>query len=240
MKVIYTKDYNEISEVCTDLIIEQLQEKSDSILGLATGSSPIKVYQNLIKAYEDKQISFKDVKTYNLDEYIGIDKQNENSYFYFMHDQLFNHIDIDHCNVNFPETNIDHQLACDNYNEKLFNNKVDLQLLGIGTNGHIGFNEPGTSFESTTHVIELDIQTRLDNQSFFNSLEEVPTHAITMGIKNILDAKKIIIIASGLKKAPTIKRLLEGERSEEFPASILFDHDEVYLIIDEEAASLLD
>ena len=157
-----------------------------------------------------------------------------------MHRNLFSQVDIKEENVHIPNSEgSDLEKLCNEYNELLHAANIDLQLLGIGANGHIGFNEPGTSFEQETFIVKLTEKTRLDNQRFFNSLDEVPTHAMTMGIKNIMQAKKLLLVASGKNKQDAVKKLLSGEITEEFPASILNKHNDVVVIIDEEAAGLL-
>ena len=240
MEVIKVKNYEELSKVAADIIAELLKEKPDATLGLATGSSPIGLYQNLIKKYQAGEISFKDVKSYNLDEYCELPKSHPESYYSFMHRNLFSQVDIKEENVHIPNSEgSDLEKLCNEYNELLHAANIDLQLLGIGANGHIGFNEPGTSFEQETFIVKLTEKTRLDNQRFFNSLDEVPTHAMTMGIKNIMQAKKLLLVASGKNKQDAVKKLLSGEITEEFPASILNKHNDVIVIIDEEAAGLL-
>ena len=240
MKVIVVKDYDEMSQKCAEIFIEQLQKKPASVLGLATGGSPVGTYQRIVKAYQEGLIDFKDVKPYNLDEYCGISILHPQSYYFFMHDNLFNHVDIVEDNVHLPSAsgeNIDKQCAA--YNEMLHKVEIDIQLLGIGSNGHIAFNEPGTPFELETHVVELTDKTRQDNKRFFNSIDEVPTHAVTMGIKNIMQAKRIVMLISGKNKAETVKQLLTGPVTEKFPASILNNHPDVTVIIDEDAYSLM-
>ncbi len=240
MKVIKVKDNNELSLEASKFMIDLLVKKPNATLGLATGSSPIGLYQNLIKAYKNGEVSFKDVHTFNLDEYCELPKEHQESYYTFMHRNLFDHVDIKEENINIPSSvGSDLQKNCDDYNKLLNNASVDVQLLGIGGNGHIGFNEPGTSFESQTQIIKLAEKTREDNKRFFNSIDEVPTHAITMGIKNIMNAKSILLVASGKNKADAINKLVNGEVTEDFPASILKNHPNVTVIVDEEAASLL-
>lgn len=241
MNIIICENYQKASQKSAVIIKKLLKLKPNCKLGLATGSTPIGLYQELIRASDNNEISFKDVQTYNLDEYCNISIDNEQSYYYFMHKNLFHHIYINERNVHIPFARAGYEKEdCMTYNNLLNQNQVDLQVLGIGTNGHIGFNEPNTSFEQETFIVDLDLQTRLDNQRFFGSLEAVPTKAITMGIKNIMNAKHIVLIASGVNKAKTIKRLVEGSISEEFPASILKIHPNVDLIIDADAASELD
>jgi glucosamine-6-phosphate deaminase len=240
MKIIKVKDYNELSSKASSIILDLVKANPEATLGLATGSSPIGLYKNLIAAYKDRKVSFQKVRTFNLDEYCELPKEHFESYYSFMHRNLFDHIDIDEKNINLPSSvGSDLQKLCDEYNNKLNSTTIDLQLLGIGGNGHIGFNEPGTSFESQTQIIKLAEKTREDNKRFFNSIDEVPRHAITMGIKNIMDAKAIILIATGQGKADAINKLVNGEVHEGFPASILQKHPNVTIIVDEEAASLL-
>ena len=240
MKLIVVKDYDEMSLKASGIIINLLKEKKDATLGLATGSSPIGIYKNLIKAVNQKEISFKDVKTYNLDEYCNLPKSHPESYYSFMHRNLFSHVDINLDNVHIPNSEGDDlEKLCNDYNELLHQATIDLQLLGIGANGHVGFNEPNTPFDQETWIVKLTDKTREDNKRFFNSIDEVPTHAMTMGIKNIMQAKKLLLVASGKNKAEAIKKLASGEVSEAFPASCLHLHKDAIVICDEEAASLL-
>ena len=238
MKIIVVKDYEEMSAKCAEIFINQLKNKPNSILGLATGGSPVGTYKRIVEAYNKGEISFKNVRTYNLDEYCGISITHPQSYYYFMHDNLFNHVDILEENVHLPSASgEDFDKQCDEYNAMLHEVEIDIQLLGIGSNGHIAFNEPGTSFELETHVVELTDKTRQDNKRFFNSINEVPTHALTMGIKNIMQAKEIVMLISGASKADTVVQLLNGPITEAFPASILHKHPNVTVIIDEAAYS---
>lgn len=238
MKVIVVKDYQAMSDLGAEIIANTIKANPSCTLGLATGSSPIGTYQNLVKAYEDKEISFKDVKTYNLDEYCGISRSHPQSYYYFMHDNLFNHVDVREENVHIPAVSNDNlDEDCKKYNDMLHEASIDLQLLGIGGNGHIGFNEPGTPFTQETFIVELTEKTRQDNKRFFQSIDEVPTHAITMGIQNIMKAKKILMLISGTSKADTVVKLLSGEITPDFPASILNNHPDVTVIIDQDAYS---
>ena len=238
MKVIVVKDYQAMSDLAAEIIANTIKANASCTLGLATGSSPIGTYQNLVKDVKAGEISFKDVKTYNLDEYCGISRSHPQSYYYFMHDNLFNHVDIDEANVHIPAVSNDHlEEDCKTYNDMLHNATIDLQLLGIGGNGHIGFNEPGTSFEQETFIVKLTDKTRQDNKRFFNSIDEVPTHAITMGIKNIMQAKRILMLISGVNKADTVVKLLSGNITTDFPASVLNNHPDVTVIIDQDAYS---
>lgn len=240
MKVIKVKDYEELSKVAADIVGDLVKENPNATLGLATGSSPIGLYKKLIKKYEKNEISFKNIKSYNLDEYCELPREHPESYYSFMHRNLFDKIDIKEENVHLPSSlGEDLQKNCDNYNKLLHEANIDLQVLGIGGNGHIGFNEPNTSFNQETFVVKLTEKTRLDNQRFFNSLDEVPQYAITMGIKNIMQAKKILLIISGKSKQDAVKKLLSKEVTEEFPASVLHNHNDVVVIIDEDAAGLV-
>lgn len=236
MKIIVVKDYQAMSDLGAEIIANTIKTNPSCTLGLATGSSPIGTYQNLVNACQNKEISFKNVKTYNLDEYCGISRSHPQSYYYFMHDNLFNHVDINEENVHIPMiSNTSLEEDCKAYNEMLNNASIDLQLLGIGGNGHIGFNEPGTPFSQETFIVKLTDKTRQDNKRFFNSINEVPTHAITMGISNIMKAKKILMLISGSSKADTVVKLLSGEVTTDFPASILNEHPDVTVIIDQDA-----
>lgn len=240
MEIFKYKDYQEASKAASAVVIREMIKKPELILGLATGTSPIGIYKNLIDAYKNYIISFKDVKTFNLDEYVGLPKNHPQSYYHFMFENLFKHVDIKDENINIPSTDSEHmgELA-EEYNRKMFGNQRDLQLLGIGTNGHIGFNEPGSELGNETFVVKLDEQTRNDNSRFFDSIEEVPSHAITMGIKNIMYSKKILLIASGKNKAEAIYKMVYGEIDDDVPASILQLHPNCTVIVDEEAAALL-
>lgn len=240
MNIIKVRNYEELSDKAAEIVAELVKKKENACLGLATGGTPLGMYTKLIEKYQAGEISFKNVKTYNLDEYCGLDKNHPQSYYTYMHTNFFNHVDISENNVHIPEGNTDnHKEACETYNQLLKNNRIDLQILGIGANGHIGFNEPGTPFSQETFVVKLTEKTRNDNRRFFNSLAEVPEYAITMGIKNIMQADAILLLASGKSKAEAVKKLVKGELTEEFPASILKEHKNVTVIIDEEAAELL-
>lgn len=233
MKVIKVKDQIAGGKEAFKLI-EQAIKAGAKVLGLATGSTPETLYQEMVNS----KLDFTDMLAFNLDEYVGLAADNEQSYHYFMQEHLFKY-------KPFKQTNIENGLAGDleaevkRYEQLLEQNIIDVQILGIGVNGHIGFNEPGTSFDSLTHVTNLTESTIQANKRFFNDISEVPTKAITMGIKSILRSKQIILLAYGQAKAPIIKRLLEGEVTENVPASALQRHPNVTIIIDEAAASLL-
>ena len=239
--LIITNSYEEMSQKAADIFIELLKKKPNSILGLATGSTPLGLYKILISKYNEGLISFKDVQTFNLDEYCDIPKEHEQSYFTYMNKNLFNHIDINKNNTHLPKGEGDSKLNSENYEKELNKVKIDIQLLGIGSNGHIGFNEPGTDFNLGVHEVVLTENTIKDNARFFeNDINKVPKKAITMGIKNILDAETIILIANGKNKANAIKNIMSGVVDKNIPASALNLHKgKVYVIVDKEAASLL-
>ncbi len=237
MKVIKVKDYEEMStEACT-FILNKLKQLQKPVLGLATGSTPEGLYKRLINKYNEQEVSFKDISTYNLDEYVGLENDDPNSYHYFMHDKLFKHIDIPEDQAHVPNgVAKDMDKECQNYEKQISDaGQINIQVLGMGLNGHIGFNEPGTPFSSRTHIVELDESTREANARFFNSLEEVPKKAITMGIETIMESKEILMLVSGANKKEALDRLLNGEVTEDFPASILQQHDHVTVIADEAA-----
>ena len=241
MKIIVCKNYEEVSKQAASIVIKEMILDPKLIIGLATGSSPVGLYKNLIDAYNKDIISFKDVTTFNLDEYVGIDRLHPQSYYSFMNENLFKHIDIDENKINIPSNDSSRvdELACE-YNKRLDGNQRDIQILGIGSNGHIGFNEPGTSLSNETFIVELDEITRKDNSRFFESLKEVPKYAITMGIKNIMFSKKIVLIATGISKAEVLNETINGDINKEVPASILQLHPDCTMILDEDAASKLE
>ncbi|MBM7540916.1 glucosamine-6-phosphate deaminase [Amphibacillus cookii] len=238
MNIIKVDDYQAMSQWACQHIIGKINQTNHPVLGLATGSTPEGMYQCLIDSYQAGFVSFKDVTTFNLDEYVGLAIDDPNSYHSFMQDKLFNHINIREEQTHLPNGNTkDHQQECKDYERLIQQAKsIDLQILGIGLNGHIGFNEPGTPFTSRTHVVELDPLTREANARFFNQKQDVPTHAITMGIETIMESKEIVLLVSGANKAEAVKRLVTGELSESFPASILKQHDNLTIVVDQAAA----
>jgi glucosamine-6-phosphate deaminase len=240
MKIHIINQKSELNQQAAQHIINLVASKPHAVLGLATGSSPLGIYDVLIKDFKTKQKTYHHVTTFNLDEYVGIDQLHSQSYYQYMQKNLFAHIDVQKENIHIPmASHIDDQNACDNYNNILSQYDIDLQILGLGSNGHIGFNEPGTPFDSKTHIIKLDAKTRSDNARFFSNLNEVPTHAITMGIENIMAAKKIILIAMGKQKAQAVYDMIYGQITTDLPASVLQQHPNVFLYIDVDAASLL-
>lgn len=238
--VIYkVKNYEEMSRKAASLIAAQVIAKPDSILGLATGSSPVGTYQNLIKAYENGDLDFSNVKSINLDEYKGLSPENDQSYRYFMNTNLFDHINIDKSNTHVPNgLEPDADKACAEYNEIIAQSGgIDLQLLGLGPNGHIGFNEPDSVFIAGTHCVDLTESTIEANKRFFESADDVPRQAYTMGIQNIMSAKKIVVVVSGANKAESLAKAVNGPIDPQVPASILQLHNDVVIVADEAALS---
>ena len=234
--IVLNKD--DIAKDIADKIVSLIKTKERPVLGLATGSTPLPLYEELIKRYKKGEVSFKNVKTFNLDEYIGLDELNDQSYRYFMNHNLFNHIDIDLNNTYVPNGLIKDEDP--SYYDKMIKEAggIDIQVLGIGTDGHIAFNEPGASFDSLTHIEALKESTIKDNSRFFASIDDVPRYAITMGLKSIMNAREIVLIATGKAKAKVISELKKGIISNDLPASILNKHNNVTIYVDEEANSL--
>ncbi|WP_373600772.1 glucosamine-6-phosphate deaminase [Paraclostridium bifermentans] len=241
MRILVCKNYDEMSKKAAQIIASQVTLKPDSVLGLATGSTPIGMYKNLVKMYNDNELDFSDIKTFNLDEYYQLPRDNDQSYYYFMHENLFNHINIKEENVNIPNgMNEDVEAECEKYDTAIKNiGGVDIQVLGIGHNAHIGFNEPASIFEKGTNLVDLKESTIQANARFFESIDDVPKKAVTMGIGSIFTAKKIMLMASGEGKAEAIYNTVHGNITPEVPSSILQLHEDVVLILDEEAASKL-
>jgi len=237
LKVIQAKDYDDMSEKACEMITDRLKSLENPVLGLATGSTPEGLYQRITEKYKQKEISFQNAKTFNLDEYVGLAKDDPNSYYHYMNEKLFKHIDIPKEHIHLPNgTAADLEKECNDYEQLILaQNHIDLQLLGLGVNGHIGFNEPGTPFSSRTSVVDLVESTINANARFFDSIDDVPTQAISMGIKTIMESQEIILLASGESKAEAIAKLINGEVSEDFPASILKNHKRVTVIADEAA-----
>lgn len=234
MKVIYLEK-NEIAKEIANIFIEKVKENPSCILGLATGSSPLGIYHNMIEAYKNGEVSFKDVTTFNLDEYLGLEGTHDQSYRYFMNVNLFNHIDINKANTNVPSGFVKDDNEAALYDEEIkAKGGIDIQLLGLGSDGHIAFNEPGTPFNTLTHIAELTEQTISDNARFFESIDDVPTKACTMGLKSIMNAKKIILIATGKSKKMAVEQLISGEINEAWPCTILRNHPDVVIYVDKE------
>ncbi len=241
MRIIRTKNYEEMSHAAANLISAQMLLKPNCVLGLATGSSPVGAYKQLIEWYEQGVLDFSQVYTVNLDEYVGLNKDHDQSYAYFMRDNLFDHVNIDPAKTNIPDgMNADGAAECARYDQVIADlGGVDLQLLGLGVNGHIGFNEPDDHFSCGTQQIELTESTRDANKRFFSSIDEVPTHARTMGVRDILQAKRVVMVASGKNKAEAVKAAFFGPITPQMPASILQYHPDFTLVADEDALSLL-
>ena len=240
MKIIVTENYEKMSEEGAKYIAALLKAKPNCILGLATGSTPVGMYKKLVEMNKSGLVDFSKIKTVNLDEYAGLGIESDQSYVYFMRENLFRHLDIDPANTNIENGLAEDAIAeCDRYNALLATMTQDIQLLGLGSNGHIAFNEPGTSFDSVTHVVRLAESTIRDNARLFPDISMVPRSAFTMGLKNIMDAKKVLILASGANKARAVAAMAYGEVTEEVPASILQKHQNCILIVDEAAASML-
>jgi len=237
MKLILVKDYQEMSKQAAEYVIEKLLQNPSMKLGLATGGTPIGTYKFLIEDHKRNGTSYQNVKSFNLDEYVGLSATNENSYHYYMNDVFFNHIDIKKKNIHIPSGDVaDIQKECEDYEKVLARHGgIDLQILGIGNNGHIGFNEPGTSFDSKTHIVKLAPSTIRANSRYFESMEEVPTRAVTMGISTIMQSKEILLLVSGESKSKALLKLWENEVDEYFPASVLKKHPAVTVIADEAA-----
>jgi glucosamine-6-phosphate deaminase len=241
MKVVILKDAAAVAKYGANIFIKQISRKPDSVLGLATGSTPVALYKELIDAYKSGQVSFKKVSSFNLDEYLGLNPTHPQSYRYFMNQQLFDHVDIDKASTFVPPGDAEDPFtACALY-ETAIKQKggIDIQLLGIGRNGHIGFNEPSSSLMSRTRIKTLTRATIDDNARFFGPDEYQPHLSITMGIGTILESKKVVLLATGENKAEAIKATVEGPLTAAVPASALQLHEQVVLVIDEAAASLL-
>jgi len=241
MKVIVVQDYEAMSLKAAQIIASHVTLKSNSVLGLATGSTAVGMYDELVRMFERKQIDFNEVTTFNLDEYYPLNSENENSYHAYMNAHLFGRINVPSESIHIPSGMADNvEFECQSYEERIQDaGGIDIQVLGIGRNGHIGFNEPDIKFEARTHLVELDKKTIEDNSRFFSSIEEVPKHAISMGVKTIMHAKKIMLLASGIEKSDAIYEMIHGKIVPTLPASVLQLHPEVIVILDEAAASLL-
>ena len=242
MKIYKAKDYKDMSRKAANIISAQVIMKPNCVLGLATGSTPIGTYDQLVEWYNKGDLDFSEVTTVNLDEYKGLPRTNDQSYYYFMHQHLFDRVNIDPERTNVPNgMEPDAEKECGRYEELIRSlGGVDLQLLGLGHNGHIGFNEPGEAFEKETHCVDLTESTIEANKRFFASADDVPKQAYTMGIKTIMQAKKILIVVNGENKADIVERAFFGPVTPEVPASILQLHNDVALVGDEEALAKIE
>ena len=234
MKVIKVKDNEQLSLQAMERILEVINSYEKPVLGLATGSTPERTYELLVEKFKNKEVSFKNTTTFNLDEYVGLSPTNEFSYSYYMNHYLFNHVDIKDENIFIPNGLAkDLEEECEKFEQTIKERgPIDLHILGVGLNGHIGFNEPGTPFTSRTHVAKLEESTRQANSRFFTSIEEVPKLALTMGIGTIMEAKEIILLIQGEHKAEILQKIVHGEVTEDVPASVLQLHPNATLITD--------
>lgn len=240
MRIINCHTYEAMSRKAADILAAQIQLKPNCVLGLATGTTPIGAYQGLIKKYESGSLDFSEVRTYNLDEYRGLTHEDPQSYHYFMNDQLFNHVNIDPANVHVPDgANTDADAACADYDRMVAEaGYCDLQLLGIGRNGHIGFNEPADEFSKGTHCVDLTESTIEANSRLFEKEEDVPRQAYTMGTQTIMNARCILVVANGENKARAVRDMCFGPIVPTCPASILQLHPNVFVVCDDAALSL--
>ncbi len=234
-------NYDELSKQAAEIVAEQVRKKNDSVLGLPTGSTPEGMYACLVSMYKNSEIDFSAVVTFNLDEYVGLPPDHSQSYNYYMHSNLFDHVNAKKSNVHIPHCkDQDPNLICLEYEQDIKKaGGIDLQILGIGTNGHIGFNEPDQFLYTETHLVELTEETIEANSRFFKSRDEVPLKAVTMGVGSIMAAAKIILLASGESKAEVISEMCSGKVTTRVPASLLQLHRDVTVLVDREAASLL-
>lgn len=241
MLVIIREDYESICQEAARQVADLIAEKPDCVLGLATGSTPLGLYKNLIRLHQEEGLDFSRVTTFNLDEYVGLPKDHAQSYYYFMKENLFGHLNINPKAIHIPDGMAqDIERECLAYEEKIAEaGGVDLQILGIGSNGHIAFNEPLSSLGSRTRIKTLTEKTRRDNARFFNSMDEVPKYAITMGVGTIMDSRSIILLANGKGKAEAIAKTVEGPISAMVPATIVQMHRNAVVMVDRDAASRL-
>lgn len=239
IKVIVCEDKQEVAKVAVDIFAQSIREKPDMVLGLATGGTPIDMYQQLIRMHKDKGLNCNRVVSFNLDEYLRLSGDHPQSYRYFMNENLFNHININKLNTHVPDGKAeDSQISCQKYEDDIKRaGGIDLQLLGIGSNGHIAFNEPGSAGNSRTRVVDLTEKTIRDNARFFQDESEVPTKAVTMGIGTILEVKKIVLLATGKNKADAVAKAIKGSVGSEVPASFLQNHPDCTFIVDRDAAT---
>lgn len=233
MELVKVSNYEEMSKKASDILFDVIKENDKPVIGLATGSTPEGTYKKLVEKLNSSDIDQNNITTFNLDEYVGLDKDHEQSYSYYMHENFFNHVSIPEENIhllNGKAENAETEVKA--YEEAIDESGLDVQLLGIGRNGHIAFNEPGTSFDSVTHIVDLTPETIEDNSRFFDELGDVPSKAFTMGLNSIMKAKKIVILIYGENKKEALDALLSGEITEDNPASVLNNHKDVTIIAD--------
>lgn len=241
MKIIHAESYDDLSRKAAEIIAAQIKSKPDSVLGLATGSSPVGTYKELVKMYESGELDFSRISSINLDEYVGLDGTSDQSYRFFMNDNLFDHVNIDKSNTNVPNGKAeDRDAECSRYDALRSEiGPIDMQLLGIGENGHIGFNEPSDEFIYETHVVTLTDSTIMANSRLFADPADVPRYAMTVGMETIMTAKKVLLVANGAKKTQALRDTVSGPVTPRVPASILQQHPDVTIIADAEALSLI-
>ncbi|MDX5476355.1 MAG: glucosamine-6-phosphate deaminase [Bacillaceae bacterium] len=242
MNIVITEDYASLSTYVANEVVTTINENKQAVLGLPTGGTPEGMYKELVKMYSNGEVDFSTVKTFNLDEYIGLPKDHPQSYSYYMKKNLFEHVNLKHENVYIPTTTVQNMHeTCEGYERKIDQaGGFDITILGIGLNGHIGFNEPGSSQNDKTRVVDLDKSTITANARYFNSIEEVPNKAITIGISTILKSKRIIVLASGANKSEIMNEFLKHDPTSEIPATFLKLHPNVQLVLDKDASSKLD
>ncbi|MGM0688432.1 MAG: glucosamine-6-phosphate deaminase [Bacillota bacterium] len=242
MDINVVDNYSELSEKAAAIVVNEVNCRPDTVLGLATGSTPEGMYAQLVKKYQERKVDFSDLITFNLDEYSGLSTEHPQSYHYYMHKHFFDHINIKSHNINIPHSeDRDIAHACGEYDRKIIEaGGINLQILGIGVNGHIGFNEPAEHLNTGTHLVDLSDETIAANSRFFNSRDDVPYQAITMGVGSIMHAEKILVMACGKNKARAIQLMCCGKVTTNLPASLLQLHRCVTLLLDREAASLLE
>jgi glucosamine-6-phosphate deaminase len=241
MRVIIVKDYDEMSKEAAKIIAKQIRQKPDSVIGFATGGTPVGTYKELIRMHKEEGLDFSKITTFNLDEYYGLGPDHPQSYYYYMFENLFNHVNVDPKKIHIPDGLAkDVKAFCEEYEEKIKKaGGIDLQILGIGRDGHIAFNEPGSSLASRTRLVALAEETIKDNARFFEKEEDVPRYAISMGVGTILEAKKLLLLANGESKADAVAAFIEGPVTSQITSSALQLHPDVTVIIDEAAASKL-
>ncbi len=239
--IFVTEDYESMSKKAANMVAGQMNLKTDSVLGLATGSTPEGMYRELVTLYKNNDIDFSEITSFNLDEYYQLSPENDQSYAYYMDKHLFHHVNMKAEAIYIPSGMAeDIEGVCSDYDRLIEeHNNIDIQVLGIGTNGHIGFNEPDVKFEAGTHLVELDQETIEANSRFFACIEDVPKKAISMGIRNIMHAKKLILIANGQSKAEVLYKMLFGPVTPNIPASVIQLHNDATLILEKEAATCI-
>jgi glucosamine-6-phosphate deaminase len=240
MLIIVTDSYKEMSKRAAELVSLEIKRKPGLNLGLSTGNTPIGMYDELVKLYKNKQVDFSKLHAFMLDEYYKIPKNDKNSYYIYLYNKIINKVNIKKSNFNYFDSDSENiRKFIKSYNRIVRKNPIDLQILGVGVNGHIGFNEPSSSKHSKTRLVKLTEDTIKANSRFFKSINDVPKYAITLGIKNILKSKKIILLANGKNKALAIKNLVRGKQTKKWPVTFLKKHKNLIIILDKKAASLL-